>query len=144
MKHLIYIILLIVVITSCKTSKGVVSSNDANNDVTEKKDTIRIVNDEIEYEVIIFEVGFNAWMARRARPKEFYSLTYLEARNLEYVTEWNRRATSGNFNSNLYEMQINYLHGIDYGLDVNYILYHYFVFFEEKYNQNLTVHNPRF
>lgn len=144
MKHLIYIILLIVVITSCKTSKGVVSSNDANNDVTEKKDTIRIVNDEIEYEVIIFEVGFNAWMARRARPKEFYSLTYLEARNLEYVTEWNRRATSGNFNSNLYEMQINYLQGIDYGLDVNYILYHYFVFFEEKYNQNLTVHNPRF
>ena len=144
MKHLIYILLLLIVIVSCKTSKDGVSSNGVNNDNTEKQDTIRIANDSLQYEVIIFEAGFDSWMLRRARPRSYYSETFLEARNIQYVTEWNRRVVSSGFDRNLYEMQINYQQGIDYGFEVNYILYHYFVFFEEKYRQNLTAHNPRF
>ena len=144
MKHLIYILLLLIVIVSCKTSKDGVSSNGVNNDNIEKQDTIRIANDSLQYEVIIFEAGFDSWMLRRARPRSYYSETFLEARNIQYVTEWNRRVVSSGFDRNLYEMQINYQQGIDYGFEVNYILYHYFVFFEEKYRQNLTAHNPRF
>lgn len=83
-------------------------------------------------------------MLRRARPKTFYKQSFLEARNIQYVTEWNRRVVSSDYDLNLYDMQINYAQGVNYGFDVNYILYHYFVFFEEKYNQKLTTHNPRF
>ncbi|MGO2102488.1 MAG: DUF6146 family protein, partial [Psychroflexus halocasei] len=33
--------------------------------------------------------------------------------------------------------EIDYQPHIDYGYEVNYMLYHYFLFFEQKYNQKL-------
>lgn len=143
MKNLLLIIIVTITLANCKARKADISKQSINNEKV-TQDTIRIANNELEYEIIIFEVGFNAWMARRARPKSFYTQTFLEARNIPYVVEWNRRATTSGFNHSLYDMQINYSQGVDYGFDVNYILYHYFVFFEEKYNQKLTTHNPRF
>lgn len=144
MRVFIIIIVFVCVCLSCKTStpSNQASNKEINPQTTQ--DTIRISNDELEYEVIIIEAGFNSWMLRRARPKEFYTQSFLEARNIQYVTEWNRRAVSSGYNRQLYEMQINYYPGIDYGFDVNYTLYHYFVFFEDKYNQKLTSHIPRF
>lgn len=143
MKALLPLILLILISVSCKTQKSNSSSTRVSTE-EETQDTIRIANAELEYEVIIIDSGFDSWMLRRARPKEFYTQSFLEARNIQYVTEWNRRVVSSGYNTSLYDMQINYSQGVDYGLDVNYILYHYFVFFEEKYNQKLTTHNPRF
>lgn len=143
MRNLFSIIILIVFFASCKANKaGSSVSNETPK--AEKQDTIRIANDELEYEVIIIDSGFDSWMLRRARPKTFYKQSFLEARNIQYVTEWNRRVVSSDYDLNLYDMQINYAQGVNYGFDVNYILYHYFVFFEEKYNQKLTTHNPRF
>ncbi len=144
MKNLIYILLIILAIASCKSKDISTKSNSDTTEASEKQDTIRIANDSLEYEVIIFEVGFESWMARRARPRGFYTQTFLETRNIQYVMEWNRRVITSTYNPDLYEMQINYQQGIDYGFEVNYILYHYFVFFEEKYRQKLTAHNPRF
>ncbi|WP_191859503.1 DUF6146 family protein [Hanstruepera ponticola] len=144
MKNVVYILLIISVIASCKSKNVSTKPNSEVVDTSEKQDTIRIANDSLEYEVIIFEAGFDSWMLRRARPRSYYSETFLEARNIQYVTEWNRRVVSSGFDRNLYEMQINYQQGIDYGFEVNYMLYHFFVFFEEKYKQNLTAHNPRF
>ncbi len=131
------------IIMSCKTTDTRISkTTDINAEQTQ--DTIRIANDELEYEVLIIDVGFDSWMARRSRPKDFYTQSFLEAKNIPYVTEWNRRVVSSGYDANLYEMQINYSGGTDYGYDVNYMLYHYFVFFEERYNQKLSSHNPRF
>ncbi|PNQ73131.1 hypothetical protein C1T31_09085 [Hanstruepera neustonica] len=144
MKNLIIIFCIIIAIASCKSKDVSINAQEDISHASEKQDTIRIANDSIEYEVIIIEAGFDSWMLRRARPRSYYSKTFLEARNIQYVTEWNRRVVSSGFDRNLYLMQINYEQGIDYGFEVNYILYHYFVFFEEKYKQNLTVHNPRF
>jgi hypothetical protein len=102
-----------------------------------KKDTIRIANDSLEYEVIIIEPGFDAWLAT-AKPRNFYSLTYLETRNYLFVTEFNRRVLDHNrYNPNLYEMRIDYQTHIHYGLEVNYLLYNYFVYFQQRYRQKL-------
>lgn len=144
MKNLIRFCLILLVILSCKTNDVVNESSSITDEISETKDTIRLVNDEIEYEVIIIEAGFDAWMARRAKPKSFYSKTFLESKNIQYVTAWNSRVVSSKYDRSLYELQINYSQGIDYGFDVNYTLYHFFVFFEERYKQNLTSHNPRF
>lgn len=144
MKNLIRFCLILLVILSCKTNDVVNESSSITDEISETKDTIRLVNDEIEYEVIIIEAGFDAWMARRAKPKAFYSKTFLESKNIQYVTAWNSRVVSSKYDRSLYELQINYSQGIDYGFDVNYTLYHFFVFFEERYKQNLTSHNPRF
>ena len=142
MKLLWSILITLCLFASCKTPESV--SQNSETQVTENQDTIKLVNDELEYEVIIIEAGFDSWMARRAKPKNFYTLSFLEARNIQYVTEWNNRVVSSRYNNNLYEMSINYQQGIDYGFEVNYLLYHYFVFFEEKYKQKLTSHIPRF
>ena len=100
-------------------------------------DTIRIENEELEYEIIIYEVGFQSWLATQ-RPREYYTQSTLEVKNNFYVMEWNRRAMSPlRYDPDLYVWTINYDPTIDYGMEVNYLLYMYFEFFQQKYNQRL-------
>ena len=62
----------------------------------------------------------------------------LENKNIFYVQAWNDRVLQPQrFSPNLYEMQINYQQSIDYGYEVNYKLYNYFIYFQNKYKQNL-------
>lgn len=109
-----------------------------------KGDTIQIANDEIEYEIIIIEPGFNFWLQSIAKPEGYYSQSFLENRNQIMVTNWNQRVMQPQrFNPNLYELQIDYQLGIDYGYEVNYKLYNYFIYFQRKYNQRLGPFLPR-
>ena len=83
-------------------------------------------------------------MQARARPRGYYTQTFLESRNIVYVTEWNNRVLSPDrYDPNLYELQINYERGIDYGYEVNYLLYYYFIYFQRTYNQRLAGWVPR-
>jgi len=100
-------------------------------------DTIRIANDSLEYEVIIIDPGFNTWLASRARPRNYYSLPYLENKNLFWVTEWNIRASNALRYGDLYQMRIDYSPQIRYGYEVNYLLYNYLVYFQQSNNQRL-------
>jgi len=105
--------------------------------VVQKQDTIRIANDSLEYEIIIIEVGFDNWLVTQ-RPKEFFSESFLETRNRFYVQTYNQRVLEPQrYDPNLYFQQINYEPNIHYGLDVNYLLYMYFEYFQKKYKQNL-------
>ncbi len=109
-----------------------------------QSDTIRISNEKLEYEVLIFDVGFSSWFNSFAKPRNYYSQSYLESRNRVWVLEWNRRAMlSSQYNPNLYEMSINYEQNIDYGYEVNYMLYNYLVYFQLKHNQKLGGFTPR-
>jgi hypothetical protein len=88
--------------------------------------------------------GFFVWLQSIARPEGYYSQSFLESRNSIMVTNWNQRVLQPNrFNSNLYELQIAYDPQIDYGYEVNYKLYNYFVYFQRKYNQRLGPFFPR-
>ena len=107
-------------------------------------DTVRIASDKVEYEIIIMEPGFNSWLQSRARPEGYYSQEFLENRNVVYVNEWNNRVLNpARYSPNLYEMQIDYNPSIDYGYEVNYKLYYYFIYFQMTYNQRLTGFVPR-
>jgi hypothetical protein len=109
-----------------------------------ESDTIRIANKEIEYEVLIIDVGFSSWFNSNAKPRNYYSQSYLESRNRVWVLEWNRRTMlSSQYNPNLYEMTINYETNINYGYEVNYMLYNYLVYFQLKNNQKLGGFSPR-
>lgn len=109
-----------------------------------ESDTIRIANKEIEYEVLIIDVGFSSWFNSNAKPRNYYSQSYLESRNRVWVLEWNRRAMlSSQYNPNLYEMIINYETNVNYGYEVNYMLYNYLVYFQLKNNQKLGGFSPR-
>jgi hypothetical protein len=113
-------------------------SSPIKNNITQKEEPVVIANDSLEYEVIIFDIGFNAFLNTVAQPEGFYSQSYLEARNRTWVIAWNNRARNPNqFNSSIYENIIDYQSTIDYGYEVNYKLFNYFLFAQKKYKMNL-------
>jgi hypothetical protein len=125
---------------SCNASQGNKTFSDTKNP---NNDTIRISNEELEYEIIIFDPSFNAWLMSHARPRGYYSQSYLEARNRVWVLEWNTRANLPLQNRNLYEMRIDYDSHTNYGYEVNYLLFNYLVYFQQKNNVNLGGFSPR-
>jgi hypothetical protein len=130
---LIGILLCVIGCDALKKPKTFQLDKDANATY----DTIEIVNESLEYEIIIIEVGFNAWLTTQ-RPRGFYSQNYLENRNQFYVREYNsRHSEPQRFNPDLYPLRIDYFSDVDYGYEVNYLLYHYFLFFQQRYDQNL-------
>lgn len=143
MRYVASLLVLIGIALSCKSpSNAPVKHN--KEVVLKQNDTVRIANDSIEYEIIIIEPGFNTWLATTARPEGYYSQTYLENKNIQYVIAYNQRVLQPqHYDPNLYEMQINYQQGIDYGYEVNYKLYNYFIYFQLKYKQQLTGILPR-
>jgi len=127
---------------SCNSTKQTSTPNEEI--AVSDQDTVRIANEELEYEIIIIEPGFNVWLVSTARPEGYYSQSFLESRNLLYVAEWNRRVINGTqYDPSLYEMQIDYQQGIDYGYEVNYKLYNYFIYFQRRYKQKLAGYIPR-
>lgn len=135
MKNLIYICLLALFIYSCGSGR---SRDLKDKDVT--NDTVRIANDSLEYEIIIIEPGFNLFINSVARPRGYHTQSYLENKNQFLVTEYNTRVMQPQtYDPNLYINQINYDPNIDYGYEVNYLLYNYFVFFSRHYNQRFSV-----
>lgn len=151
MKNYFYILVLIfILVVSCNSNKSVVSSPENNlaskNDsikiakkaVKIKSDTIRIANDSLEYEVIIIDPGFSAWLASRSFPRGYLSQAYMENKNIFYINEWNNRVLQPQrFNPNLYEMTIDYDRRINYGYEVNYLIYNYMIYFQNTFNQQL-------
>lgn len=121
------ILVLIIFMTGCKTQQSTSSAN---------KDTVRIANDELEYEVIIIDPGFTSWLKTRARPRNYHSQQFLEEKNRIWIIEWNNRVQQPMYN-NLYQMTIDYDRNIDYGYEVNYLLYNYLVYFQITNNQRL-------
>lgn len=146
LKRLAYILLVGIIgcCIACSEKLPSVSASEKEIFNQTTNDTVTIENDSLEYEIIIIDPGFNSWIQGIARPRGYYSQTFLESRNIYYVTEWNRRALQPmRYNPNLYEMQINYQAHIDYGYEVNYQLYNYFIYFQRKYGQRLGSFVPR-
>jgi len=132
MKNLLFCLVLGLFIFGCgSTNKTVVE-----NDTFLPEGAVRIANDSLEYEIIIFDIGFEYYLTSIAKPEWYYTQSTLENKNRFYVTEWNIRAQNPlRYNPDIYENVINYDFHINYGFEVNYKLYNYFKFVEYKYKQ---------
>src|SRR5680860_650375 len=136
MKNLLYIFLLGLFIYSCGSGRDFKGSNASGAE----NDTVRIANDSLQYEIIIIEPGFNLFINSLAKPKGYYSQSYLESKNIILVQEYNSRVRNPlRYNPNLYVQEINYDPFVNYGYDVNYLLYNYFVYLSNEYNQRFSV-----
>lgn len=142
MKNFIYIVVLIFIsLIACKGSKKAITSD--KKPLLIQNDTIRISNEELKYEVIIIDIGFNAWLNSRAFPRNYHTQSFLENKNLMYIREWNNRVLQPQlYDPNLYEMSIDYDPNINYGYEVNYLIYNYMIFFQNTYKQNLYGYVP--
>lgn len=134
MKNFLYtgIAFLALATTSCATKIPSEKPQDRRTVQAQAQDTVRIANDELEYEVIIIDPGFNSWLAANARPRGYYSQAYLESRNAIWVNEWNIRVGQALRYGDLYQLRIDYNRQIDYGYEVNYLLFNYLVYFQQS------------
>lgn len=143
MKNLLFLLILMLCLIGCNTTSKTITK-DKDETSVKSNDTVRIANEDVEYEIIIIEPGFNFWLESRAKQRGFYSQSYLETRNQIYVTEWNNRVNQPlRFDPNLYELRIDYDTRINYGYEVNYKLYYYFIYFQLHYKQQLSSFVPR-
>ncbi|NRA93975.1 MAG: hypothetical protein HRU26_15080 [Psychroserpens sp.] len=143
MKQYLKLIVLVFFISSCGSYQSPTSTERDLDDVPEE-DIVRFSDDQLEYDIIIIDPGFNGWLARMAQPEGYYSQSFMEARNRIFVQEWNLRALEPTrFDPLLYEVRIDYDPNINYGYELNYKLYNYFIYFQLTYNQRLSSFVPR-
>ena len=142
MKKCIYIAGVILAITvSCTSTKSIISKSESS--IATQNDTVRIANDELEYEVIIIDGGFNTWLVSRAFARDYHSQSYMEIKNWLWINEWNNRVLQTfRYDPNLYGMTIDYSPNIDYGYEVNYLIYNYLVYFQNTFKQKLFGYVP--
>lgn len=140
MKRILLISIMLFAAISCATKKDFAKVKDGGSAMV--GDTVRIANPELDYEIIVVDPGFNSWMLMNARPRGYHSQSYLENRNLSWVLEWNTRARDPR-TANLFGMPIDYQNGVDYGYEVNYLLYNYLTYFQLTNNIRLGGFVPR-
>lgn len=142
MKNSVYIIMVVFcLLLGCNSSKATFPNTVKT--VATQGDTVRIANDKLEYEVLIIDPGFSTWVTTTALPRNYYSQSYLQSKNQMWVSEWNSRVLQPmRYSPNLYEMTINYDPNIDYGYEVNYLIYNYMVYFQNSNKQKLFGHVP--
>jgi len=137
MGKLLYISVIIAAVIACSSAAKAPIPN-LDRKAIAHNDTIKIANDSLEYEVMIIDSKFNTWLASRAKPRNYYGLTMMETRNYWFISEYNRRVLDPyRYRPELYEMRIDYDPNIRYGYEVNYLLYNYFLYFQQEYKQKL-------
>lgn len=145
-KKVLRLLICVLFLIGCGSTQEVVEISEAEQAAFQAKEgeNVEIADEESNYEIIIIDPGFYNWLVSIARPEGYYSQSFMETRNSLYVMEWNRRVLNpSRFGSDLYQLSIDYDPAIDYGYEVNYKLYNYFIYFQRKYNQRLGPYLPR-
>ncbi len=143
MKIIVIFIFSLLSLQSCKTKNNFVIQKSTKSSNVIAGDTIKITNKDLEYEVVIVDAGFSTWLNSRCFPRGYHSESFLEFKNQIYVSEWNNRVLQPQkFDSNLYEMNINYDTSIHYGYEVNYLIYNYMIYFQNTFKQKLFGNVP--
>lgn len=136
MKNFLIIILIGIGLLSCGLQQKT-SLQNRNPDVQIKSEEA----DSTEYEIIVIDPGFESWFITNRKPVWYYEQSYLETWNLRYVSAWNEKVMSRRYQQaypdNPFDERIDYRPQINYGLDLNYKLFHYFKFIEETWGRIL-------
>lgn len=110
----------------------------SQKDVAQNKKGRCAIKDSTQYELIVFDSGFDFWLASHQTVSTQHSNEYYQSMNHQYALEWNRRYASGDPRINSY---IDYNLNKNYGFDFNYKLYMYFKFFEDTNRMQLIPGN---
>ncbi len=130
MKLIIKSLLPLLIFAACNSPKPISKSN-SNIELSNSQ------SDSTEYELIIMDIKYDSFLATQPS-KDFYSNEYYKSWNIQYVTEWNIRHNNPIRYGDFYETHIDYQTGVDYGIDLNYKLYNYFIFIEKEYGITLV------
>lgn len=120
----LFIIISAIFLIACTSQKDVIKIADESNNV-----------DSVEYMLIVDEINFDTWMITNSRRIWYHSHEFYRAWNRIYVGEFNSRVLKGAHRP--FTELINYDYSIDYGIELDYKLYWYFMFIQEKYDVSL-------
>lgn len=126
MRLAIIIILMSLAFVACQTTKPAAKGNAETAKISEAE------SDSTEYELIVMDALFDSFLATQPS-MEFYFNEYYRNWNTQYVNEWNIRHSNPLRYGDFYQTQIDYIPYIDYGIELNYQLYNYFLFIEKEY-----------
>jgi uncharacterized protein YcfL len=127
MKKLILIISGIILIAGCSSNKDLVRIEDHEG-----------TTDSTQYELIVDEPGYDSWMVTNSKPDWYHEKEFYQNWNILYTIEFNYRVLHSNAGHPFTEI-INYDSQTNYGLEVEYKLYWYFKYIENKYNTKLHI-----
>ncbi len=137
MFRLSIIIVLFIAVASCKS----VQNNTGST--TDHSTKVKIEeSDSVEYELIVFDPTFETYIQTLPYPMDYYSEDYYKSWNMRYVEVWNYRHSNPLQFGDFYDTIIYYDAQTDYGVDLNFRLYHYFLFIEKRYGITL-IKRPR-
>lgn len=131
MKAFVFVLLLFVVLSACRTNKTVTTIDAPKQELAVES------KDSTEYELIVFDPRYETFLLTQPYPKNYYSNSYYHQWNYRYCVEWNIRHNNPLRYGDFYETQIPYESSVDYGLDFNFRLYQYFQFIEKEYGITL-------
>ena len=136
LKTITFIFLISGLLFSCSPVKQA-----ARSDKPRKIELAPNNQDSTEYELIIIDPGFQSWFNSNQKPVWYFSKDYLASWNYQYVVAWNAKVRDPLFmvNSadNPFILEIDYRPHIDYGLELNHKLYHYFRYIEATWGRIL-------
>ncbi len=115
---------LFLLILSCGVQRSGVNHHSSKLELKSAEQS----KDSTDYELIIFDPGFDFWLNSKAESKEMYTNDYLSSINRLMVQEWNRRYSAGD---RRFASFIDYDISEEYSLDLNYRLFMYFRYFQE-------------
>ncbi len=128
MKNIVTCFFLVLLLAACKTSQ----KDAAQKETPSAEDK----NNHLAYEVLIKEPGFIAW--KKNQPQiNTYKLEFLKEKSTDFISNFNKRVSNSEYSKELYPSKINYNKNREYGKEVYYNLYNYFIYFQEKYKQDL-------
>ncbi len=119
-------------LSACSGPKGMVKIEPNGNEAQE---------DSVEYELIVFDPGFETWYMLQNSPARYRSQQYYESWNHQYVSAWNYLATQPRKRS-FFEPIIGYEPGVDYGFELNHKLFYYFQYVEQVLKIPILTHRP--
>lgn len=131
------IVLLVILFAAAATQ---ISAQEAGTKANQP-DTLRFAgskSDSTEYELIVSDPGFHPWFISNSKPEWYHEKSYYELKNRFFVTNWNNQVNQ-TLGRPPFEYYIDYEPTIDYGLDLNYKLYWYFRYVEDKFGINLGI-----
>ena len=86
--------------------------------------------DSTEYELIVFDPGFETWYLLKNSPALYHSISYYKTWNRQYVDEWNFKSMSSRY-SRFFGSPIEYDPNENYPTEIEHKLYCYFQYVEE-------------
>ena len=86
--------------------------------------------DSTEYELIVFDSGFETWYLIKNSHALYHSINYYKNWNRQYVDEWNYKSMSSRY-SRFLGSPIEYDPLENYPMEIEHKLYYYFQYVEE-------------